>query len=219
MEPIDFSTRLINRGGDERDVLLAQGHQTMCALPLLIFSLLHCDPLRLSEGYYQPSTDSRLSAAAHLASMSPTSLVKSLAPRLELWANSQDEDAELPRVNLGRYAVELAVAHSRGSAAAGAGGKPTKTDAVLLLDSPKQVLVFAADPQGKGDAHDLGPTLKQKVELAAASYRCPPPIHYVRAGTTEAGRMDSALVEDFGDGYANWCDGVGKEMKGILFDS
>uniref|UniRef100_A0A7S4JAP5 Uncharacterized protein n=1 Tax=Odontella aurita TaxID=265563 RepID=A0A7S4JAP5_9STRA len=126
------SDRLLDVPGgtlSDRDVLLAQGHERLCSLPLLAFSMLCCDALREGErgGTYRPSADARCAAAANMGNMSPGALARCIAPRMELWS------CPLTR----KDASEASAAEGEGGARGGGGGAA----AALTVDSASGPLV------------------------------------------------------------------------------
>jgi len=212
-EPLDFKARLMNRAGSElsdRDILLAQGHNTLSALPLLIYSLMNCDALRPSEGAFQPSVNARLAAAVSLTSMDPAALVKMLVPRLELWNSAFAQGPAVDRVSLGNYSCLEVIA---------AVDDKVNSEALLLMDSPRGIVVYFVNTMGTCDVHELGKDLERELLSTASEYRCSPGTWCVRAGGDEGWRLTDGLVEDssVGGGYSDWCDGVSKELLGAGF--
>lgn len=97
------SERLVGHKGGEltdRDILLAQGHDRLSSLPLLVFSLLQCDALRPNdvESSFYPTHDARTAAAANMANMTPGALARSIAPRLEVWSEDSSDKSKEPLV-------------------------------------------------------------------------------------------------------------------------
>jgi hypothetical protein len=207
---IDFSTRLVNRlnhdsGLTDRDIILAQGHATLASLPLLIYSLVNCDALRPSEGGFQPSANSRLAAALSLASMDPLSLVKMLVPRLELWNSAFAQGPTIDRVSLGNYAMLEAIASV---------DDQEHPEAVLVMDSPRALIVYFVNTMGSSDVHELGEALEKDLQLSASEYRSSPGLWCVRGGGEEGWRFIDGLVEDslMDGGYSAWCDGLAADL-------
>jgi hypothetical protein len=225
----DLSSRLLNRGASDltdryaarnrnhprlillltlialrspRDILLAQGHPTLSALPLLVYSLVNSDPLRPAGGAFQPSAASRLAAALHLCSMDPPSLVKVLAPRLELWESAFADGPAVERVGLSNRATLEAIAGVDG-------------EAVLLMDSPRGTVVYFANTMGSSDVTELGEPLRKEIAAANREYSLEPGLFCVRAGGEGGGRLMDGLVEDasLGGGFDDWCDKVAEEVK------
>lgn len=228
--------RLLGHKGSEltdRDVLLAQGHERLSSLPLLVFSLLQCDALRPSGGSFRPTSDARAAAAANMASMSPGALARCIAPRLELWiehptaGNNRTETKEplVESLNMNMEALRLAFLDLRDDAQ-----QESKYSPILLLDSPRQVVLCDCSDiidrlDGKtatrrtgadNECTKVGPVLLRAIEETLRSYRAPPPVLYC-LGDRNTGylneavlHLQDALVEDSytnlsRENFDRWC--------------
>ena len=125
------------KGGEleESDVVLGQGHFKMNALPLVVYAIMQCDALRPSGGNFQPSMDARLCALAQMASMTPTTLAKVLAPSISLWSLMENR-LLLESLPLSREGILCAIEDL---------GENSEKDTVLFLDSPQRVVLFDID--------------------------------------------------------------------------
>lgn len=216
------SERLLDiRGGDlsVEDVLLGQGHVKIAVMPLIVFSLMQCDALRPTMGSFTPSMDARCAALTQMASMTPSSLSKCIAPSLQLWSTLKDEIL-MESIDLNQPAIEDALKECKAA------------DAVFLLDSPQQILVYRAD-QGpfasrtsssstlSKSALALGPRLESAIKVAAKAYRTEPPIRYelkAQPFSKEANMaFQNLLVEDcptYGgmQDYAEWRSEIANQV-------
>ena len=118
------------RKGAKCDVLLAQGHEFLSALPLLVCSLMSCDPLRLSENSYFHTTDSRICAMLNAAKFNPPTMVKYLALRFEFWEDHDNSETRTKHVSLSQYAVKTALTSI----------PPDTQDPLLLFETPQVTL-------------------------------------------------------------------------------
>jgi hypothetical protein len=107
--------RLLNRDGGDLsmdDVLLAQGHENLCSVPLMIYLLLQCDALRKYKSSRHRidatndasctrnnksidcrrgiSIDLRVCAMLQMMSMTPNQLVRCIAPRIQVWESGEN---------------------------------------------------------------------------------------------------------------------------------
>jgi len=182
--------RLLDREGDlaAEEVLLAQGHQKLALVPLMIYLLLHCDALRRSPA----PLDLRVSALMQMASMLPTTLARAIAPRMQLWesmstTNGKDDSKEeddcpiLDIMDLSSTAVQEAIMEYSQTA---------PHPLLLFLDAPDQILLLNArhvvpnstTPVVKSKTTKsappvlASPALRRAVQEAADSYRICPPI-------------------------------------------
>lgn len=202
--------RLLDREGElpAEDVLLAQGHELLKTLPLVVYALLHCDAIRPSSSLktkptsnpYFPTLDARCAAGAQMSSMNPPVLSKCLAPRLQLWSCSQG--LILDMLDLRMEAVRLAVEEFGSDASTG----KARDDLVLFLDAPDCLVVCDASFVSKNYSSSkkelsVGPALQHAVNRAVHNYRTPPSIIYNlgNADNKEAPgflRLLASLVED-----------------------
>ena len=186
------SERLIGRkGGDltDREILLAQGHDRLSSLPLLVFSLLQCDALRPSDGEssFCPAGDARIAAGANMANMTPGALARSVAPRLEVWLEDSSETSKEPlveNINMNLEALRLTHFDLDDDAQGTSNAAP-----ILFLDSPRQILLCSCndiigriDSSGvtgrntSGGKIKIGGALRQALQETINSYRVPPPV-------------------------------------------
>ena len=195
--------RLLNRNGELStiDVLLGQGHECLQHVPLMVFALLQCDALRPSMGTFRPSIDARCAASAQMYSMTPSSLVRCVAPRLELWASGKDvtepimENMDLSLENAGFALTE----HRQG-------GQDESSELILFLDSPKEILVCDSRHLQASDSDDhssviIGKGLERSIKEAVESYRVPPSVVYELSLEEPTGvppymRLADYMVED-----------------------
>ncbi|KAL3893702.1 MAG: hypothetical protein SGARI_007995 [Bacillariaceae sp.] len=158
------SERLLDQDGDleVQDVLMGYGHGKTAVIPLLVFALMQCDALRPSGRRFQPSMDARLCALAQMASMTPPVLAKAIAPSLQLWSMIEDE-AIVESLPLSMSSINNAMESIT-----------EKNDGILLMDSPRQVILFLADriiaklTKGKRNDDDkvgveIGPNLEATI--------------------------------------------------------
>ncbi len=189
------SGRLLDIGGgdlSEEQILLGLGHAKIAVMPLILYSLMQCDALRPTMGSFGPSMDSRSAALTQMASMTPTTLSKCIAPSLQLWSTQIDE-VLMESIDLKQSAIQKALQECNAP------------DAVFFLDSPQQILVYRAD-QGRVSSTQstasliLGPRLKSAIEAAATAYRTRPPIRYELKGKPFSKEATTAfenlLIED-----------------------
>ena len=227
--------RLLDREGElsAEDVLMAQGHELLKSIPLIVYSLLHCDAVRPSSsskskdsasGYF-PTMDARCAAGAQMSSMNPPILAKCIAPRLQLWSCS--EGLILDRIDLKMESISVAIEEF------GNDGKTGKTreDMVLFLDAPDCIVVCDAgyfsdslrSKKKKKKKTSFGPELEKAIEAATCSYRTPPTVLYdldpADNSASQEGflRLMAALVEDMpaNDGATNfkqWCENLAAEI-------
>lgn len=184
------SERLVGHKGGElsnREILLAQGHDRLSSLPLLVFSLLQCDALRPNddESSFYPTCDARTAASANMANMTPGALARSIAPRLEVWLEDNYDKSKEPLVenlNMNLEAVRLTHADLDDDA------KGTANVPILLLDSPRQIVVCTCSdimdsidgngiaPRNAPREKKIGNALRQALREIIQSYRVPPPV-------------------------------------------
>lgn len=178
------SERLLQFAGktQKKDVLLAQGHDELHSLTLLIFCLIQSDAFRSKSGFFNPSIDARCAAAAAMSNMSPSALTRCIAPRLELWVSGENTSGPLHE-NFRMNMIELRnlLDESFGF------HKGTELEnlerPLLFLDTPRQILVydchdFCGIPPIQS-VTDIPKKLKKSIELAKESYRVPPPVSIV----------------------------------------
>lgn len=203
------------------DVLLAQGHERLRPIALMVYLLLQSDPLRFHQGLCRPSLDLRSAALSQMTSMTPGTLTRCIAPRVQLWESGQGVlEPILDVIDLRSEAVQSAVLeYSTNRSKKGAPGL------ILSLDTPEQIVVMDAryvniDFNGttnngslssshsiaKHERHRarplaVGEGLQQAIEDAANSYRTRPRIVYELDQSETSGertflRLVDCLIED-----------------------
>jgi len=201
----------------ERNVLLANGHDVIHSLPLLVFSLLQSKA-------FQGNIESRWVEISKLKTMPPSALARCLAPRLELWSSTgQVLERHLP-LKLSDLISKLETYNTNNN---------DKETSFLLLDSPQHIMVLASPTQllctpppslvneeennnnSKNNNHPntnhkqsrkkrvvVPKDLKIAVEEATKSYSVTPPVHYyLNPLCTEDNKkgiqfLKSAMVQD-----------------------
>lgn len=159
--------RLLNRdGGDlsRHDVLLAQGHERMCSVPLMMYLLLQCDALRkysydrfknndTSDGRGNNNTtsinfrngintDLRTCAMMQMISMTPNQLVRCIAPRIQIWETGKNiTEPFIDVIELKMEAIHAGVLEYCNS------GMISRTtgntaDLILLVDAPDHIVLL-----------------------------------------------------------------------------
>ena len=186
------SERLLGRPGThflDSEILLAQGHDRLCSLPLLVFSLLQCDALRPGGrgSTFRPSADARCAAAANMANMTPGALARCIAPRMELWLSGDGANEPLVEsLGMSMKALRSAIdEHNRHHTISRMSGNGNAL--ILLLDSPRQILLHDCMqlPFG-GLAIRSTPVSRFPVEVSEGSSR----------GFTQTGKALRSAVEE-----------------------
>lgn len=183
--------RLLELQGEfnRKEKLLAQGHEELRLIPLLMFCLIQCDSLRPKSGSFHPSIDARCAAAANMSCMSPSVLSRCIAPRLELWLSGRNgkEKKEAVYKNL-NMSLENIMNSVMDKVNAGLQNEPP----LLLLDSPRQIVVHSChdfsnleNDSNVNAVHvdkdiDIPKELSEAVRKASNSYRVSPPYSYTR---------------------------------------
>lgn len=228
--------RLLDREGElsAEDVLLAQGHERLKTLPLVVYSLLHCDAIRPSSSVrgktasysYLPTLDARCAAGAQMSSMNPPALQKCIAPHLQLWSCSQG--LLLDKINLKMEAIRQAIDEFGCDAMTG----KSMNDLVLLLDSPDSIVVCDASyvsnkPTTLKHGTTVGLALQKAICAAVSSYRTPPEVIYDLKGESMdrvnkklgLSRLIASLVEDLpgNNGAGNFKE-WGENLAGEIHD-
>ena len=221
---------LCQKGGElsDRDVLLAQGHDRVSSLPLLVFALLQCDALRPSRGLFCPSTDARAAAAANMGSMPPDVLARCIAPRIEVWVEGcgPKDEPLVESLSMNDEALRMTLRDLRNGSSfpLGSGKSASQIAPVLLLDSPRQVVLVSCDELygERGEAatsttDDIGPMLRSATQETLDSYRSTPPVLNCFGGEAKLAALDQAalhlkdaLVEDSvsslsKESFQEWC--------------
>ncbi len=229
--------RLINANSDLtiNEILLAKGHEELQHLPFLTYCLLQSDALRPSstrEGSYTPSVDAKCAASANMSQMSPSTLSRSLAPRLELWNEGRStNEASVDFLNLNMKDILDEVQSSRSYNNSGHQG------ALLFLDSPRQIVICDSFVIGSEwrlqSEEDIPEKLRVAVQEAKGSYRVSPS-HIVSVGENSNSNLDTiaiserasdsseamthlrdAFVEDsklHGRTYSEWMDYIAEQL-------
>ena len=190
------------------DVLLAQGHDRLRPIVLMVYLLLQCDAFRCSSDYFCPSHDVRSATISHMSSMTPASLTRCIAPRIQLWESGVDVREPLYDVlDLRSDAIQAAILECTSTSPTTKAGRSSQQPPglILFLDTPEQIVVMdaryvnntnfrsnASDhgrplPQSPSKrsshtTHDnpliVGVGLQHAIHEAASSYRVRPPIIY-----------------------------------------
>jgi hypothetical protein len=195
------AARLLGKpGGDfsATDVLLAQGHGRMQPISLLLFLLLQ--QCQQSSRSSTTCWDSNALSMSDLVRMSPDSLTRCLAPRLQLWSC---DEVLVDLMDLRQESV-LDTIHEEMALL-----KNPKDSLLLVLDAPDQIVVANAraylpggSPETAGHLPQLGRTLQLTLKDMAASYPTPPPILY---GGSD-GWLDDVCREDRPVGNRNFAE-------------
>jgi hypothetical protein len=189
------------------DVLLAQGHERLRPIVLMVYLLLQCDAFRCSSDYFHPSHDVRSATISYMSSMTPTSLTRCIAPRIQLWESGEHVVEPLYDVlDLRSDAIQAAILECT----TGSGGTSSPPGLILFLDTPEHIVVMDARYVNNTDDHwthnnnmsdkdgqlqqspskrsatlsihdeplIVGTGLQTAITEAARSYRVPPPILY-----------------------------------------
>lgn len=210
--------RLLDLEGDlsADDVLLAQGHERLRPVSLMVYLLLQSDALRCRRGSYQPTRDLRTAAVSQMSSMTPGTLTRCIAPRLQLWESGPAvSEPVLDVMELRSEAIQSAILEYSSTNKA--------SDLILLLDTPEQIVVMDAryvinDFSGSGSfdsgsnfsggrakpqdrsTHSrliVGSGLRTAIEDAADSYRTPPKIIYELDQAEISGEQTFLRLMDF----------------------
>jgi hypothetical protein len=225
------------------DVLLAQGHERLRPLVLMVYLLLQSDPLRLSAGSYRPSHDFRSAALSQMTSMTPSALTRCIAPRLQLWESGEDIREPIWEVlDLRSDAVQTAILECTSTHRSSRKGS---SGLILFLDTPEQIVVMdarsviqAADdtdgsPRMRSNGTSkyqsslserlvMGVGLRTAVEDAACSYRIRPRIVVelqASQGERTLLRLVDHLIEDTAhaasnsENFADWKAKIAREVQ------
>jgi hypothetical protein len=197
------SHRLLSRRDESfsssaTDILLAQGHGRLQPIALLVYLILQ---RLITEGtsFRSDRLHSHGLSLRDLVTMSPESLSRCLAPRLQLWSN---DEVIVDLIDLAFYSIQSAIREEAAMLM-----NPWQ-DLLLVVDSPEEIIVDNAkdilktkiQQHGQQNASKPGANLQKTLNEMANSYQTPPPIHI--------GMNDKELV-------AAKC----KEDLPILFDS
>jgi len=204
--------RLVNNEStlSNRDILLACGHDRLSALPLLMFSLLQCDAFRSSGGPFNPSPDARSAAACALAVMSPSTLAKCIAPKIDMWEHDAALLAAEENIDLSREALDLMEADVKGNSIHG----ENCSGPLVVVDSPYQVVISYCNALPRKIRNDS--PLGMHVKEICHSYRVSPSFHVVFCSNTENWRLGDALIEDSlldGHDFQDWCTEVAQVLS------
>lgn len=215
--------RLLNRNGDlsADDVLLAQGHERMRTIPLMVYLLMQSDAFRCSRGIFEPSFDERMESILRMGSMVPSTLTRCIAPRLQLWASSDKNDGPIADIiELRSEAVQLALMDCDGS-----------DGPILFVDSPDRVLVLDARYVNKSAVSkkeaplSVGRGLEGAIAEALCSYRLAPIAYYNLDQASASGEetfqyLLDILIEDtpcsMEDNYYQWKSNVAKGVNALI---
>lgn len=190
--------RLLSREGDfsPEHVLLAQGHDRLRSVPLMVYLLMQCDAFRSTAGC---SLDLRYAALCQIMSMTPNTLTRCIAPRIQLWSSAKNEIEPI-----------LDVVDLRAEAITNAAKEFSSHDLVFFIDTP--YLVAAIDgqywsteatmnlgsPNGGSASLPLvvSRSLKQAISEAAQSYRTPPMVTFELDFTPANPSRGTGLIAD-----------------------
>ena len=126
------------------DVLLAQGHERLRPIVLMVYLLLQCDAFRCSSDYYRPSYDVRSASISQMSCMSPTCLTRCIAPRIQLWESGLDVAEPLYDVlDLRSDVIQEAILECTTTSTNAKGGRSSQ-GLILFLDTPEQIVVMDA---------------------------------------------------------------------------
>jgi hypothetical protein len=225
------------------DVLLAQGHERLRPLVLMVYLLLQSDPLRLSAGSYRPSHDFRSAALSQMTSMTPSALTRCIAPRLQLWESGEDVKEPIWEVlDLRSDAVQTAILECTSTHPSSRKGSP---GLILFLDTPEQIVVMDArsviqttdDTDGSPGVRSngisrhrssssvplvMGVGLRTAVEDAARSYRTRPRLVVelpASQGERTLLRLVDHLIEDAAhaasnsENFADWKAKIARDVQ------
>jgi hypothetical protein len=210
-----------------RDVLLAQGHEELQSLPLLVFSLIQCDALRPNHGEFNPSSDARAAASANMSNMSPDVLSRCIAPRLELWSSGKDtSNATFEVVNMNMNHIRESI-HSHIENTGDMNPNKDGSMSMLLIDTPSNLIIYDCKGLLYHDGQECrfddlpAAILKAKAD-ALKSYRVPPPVFSSNLTSTMHHAVESLrdfLIEDSvtslsHESYEEWCSTIAE----ILLD-
>ena len=177
--------RLLNSslGGElsPTDILLAQGHGRLRPIPLLLFLLSQqCQSESTNLSTASSSSISQWDrhglSLSDLVRMSPDSLSRCLAPRLQLWSN---DTVLVDLIDLRQESVINTICEEAALL------KHPRDPLLLVLDAPDRIIVANARaflPGNKARRDQLpvplGSTLQATLRDMVASYPTPPPIMY-----------------------------------------
>ena len=229
------------------DVMLAQGHERLRPVVLMVYLLLQSDPLRMSAGSYRPSHDCRCAALSQMSSMTPSALTRCIAPRLQLWESGEDIMEPIWEVlDLRSDAVQTAVLEGTRTLQHRPKGS---FGLILLLDTPEQIVVMDArsviltddldDTSGarhSGTHRATNTTatlvmsigLRMAVEDAARSYRTQPRILVeLQNSSSDSERTllrlvdhlleDTAHAASSSENFADWKAKIAQEVLVYVF--
>jgi hypothetical protein len=196
-EDVDFSMfyphhRLLDdqeeeNGDMQQDVILAQGHPLLKHVLLLAWCLLQSDGLRPSSDHYRPSWDARCAALWQMSRMTPSHLMRCMAPRVELWTADGECLGRVEELSLESIRMQLQQQ------------EPTEPNLVLLVDAPFGILVCNGRQivyKNGGSTAVVGQVLEQTIQQARESYRTPPPVIYALDPSIPPIELQDYLVQD-----------------------
>lgn len=202
-----------------KDVLLAQGHEVMSSLPLLLFSLLQCDAMRPTSANcaFHPTFDSRICAITNMSIMPPSILARVIAPRLEIWASGGKEPV-LESVRMNQDSLSSGVQEVSHY-------DTTENSPIIFLDSPWLIMLYQPQVQSesntsKDDFIERNKILLQTVNTASDTYRVSPPIIISSEENINHAweRFCDVFVEDSIDGVGEDKGYTTQQMKISAYD-
>ncbi len=222
-ETLFASDRLLDFPGStksRKEILLAQGHEELQHLPLLTYALIQCDALRSSHGDFKPSLDARAAAAANMSNMTPDTLARCIAPRIEFWISGKSSQAPLiETVNMSLEEVRYAIVDQVGTHDdLNPNEEYNGPVPIIFVDSPSGVLFYDCRDLCRlrpSKREDIPPSLIESKNEALKSYRVSPPFFSLvgeeNINSHEGIKvLEDAMVEDSftsskQEPYGKWC--------------
>lgn len=210
----------------KKEVLLAQGHEELQSLPLLVFSLIQCDPLRPNDRDFNPSLDARSAASANMSNMTPDVIARCIAPRIELWSSDVEGIS---------YGVGMNTGDIHNTILSHFETHSTNEFPILFVDTPSNIILDDCQNFGGQKCHtdtkmeDLPPALNQAKFDALKSYRVTPPVYssfskHDSPATPVSDRLADCLVEDSVSSvthmpFGEWCNAISDVLYSEIFDN
>lgn len=200
--------RIIGAGSEmpNVDIFLAQGHEQLCSLPLLLFALLQCDIFRQQSDLYRPSRDARCAASRAMATMPPAALARCIAPRIDCWEGGLTTEATHQIIDLNRRALDVIQSKAWSTNSSGV---------AFVIDSSYQTIVWNSSRDEK-QMSGFGSEIMQEVTRIARTYRSAPPLYILNGENESVWRFQEALIEDSemydGKAFYEWCSDIADEV-------
>lgn len=213
-----------------KEVLLAQGHEELQSLPLLVYSLIQCDPLRPNHCDFNPSLDARAAASANMGIMTPDVIARCIAPRIELWSNGNETlEATSYGVGMNMKDIQNAITSYFENSA-------MNEFPILFVDTPSNILLYDCQSLSHQKycagaiIEDLPAALNNTKVDALKSYRVPPPVYssfskqHDTPVTTMSNRLADCLIEDsvlstHRQSFGEWCTAISDILYSETVDS